>query len=256
VRALQTSPTEVSFTLFVVQGERVVLRAFMTADPSKLSMAQRQLGLLRIISRWVERDAQVGTHDMGAPPRTVDQLYAECGRLIEQGEAPPRLYFNPEGLLMQCGYPPEECSDCESASVMSISRFSVRREVPRRIPAAWLCEAETGPVAPGTALPFLPSEYTCVAAALPSPPRPPPASPSDMQDICMIDPQACPTLSTVLAQWIQMRPTACSAWPERSPSALEVGKVDPLADWVFPFSESADIECVGGTRLRRIGPTP
>ncbi len=255
VRARQTSLNEVAFTLFVVKGERVVLRALMTADPSKLSRSRRQLAQLRVTSRWVERNGLVGRHEQGAPAKTVDQLYAECDRLIDREATPPRLYFDPEGLLMQCGYPPEECSDCESASVLSISRFSVRNEAPRRIPAAWLCEAETGVVLPGSDLPLLPDETSCVAAALPTPPRPPREPAEGLGDICVIDPNACPQPVLGLATWLQIRPAICPSWPEHAPRALEVGKSDPLADWTFPFSSNEDVECgASGMRLKHIRP--
>ncbi len=253
-RAVQTSPSQVGFTLFVVQGGRVAVRAFMTADPRKLSVGAGRAGPPHVTSRWVEHGAQVGAHEEGAPAKTVDQLYAECSRLIEQGDPLPRLYFEAGGLLMQCGVPAEECSSCESASMLWVSRYSLR-EVPPGDPAAWLCETESALIAPGNQSPFLASEYVCAAAEPPRPPGPPLESTADSGAICATDPNACAPPRPAAA-WLQESPDTCPSGPEHTPLALDVGKSDPLAEWRFPFSSSPQIECSGGLRLRNIRPDP
>lgn len=278
VRAAQSSPTEVHFTLLEVEAERVVLRALLVADPNQLRSYSRRANEPRsITSRWVERGAALGTHDDGAPAKTIDQLYADCEQLLRRSEAVvPRLYFHPDGLLMQCGYLPSECGDCPSISMSSVSQFSVRSEVPRDDAAAWLCETETGPVPPGAISPFMSSDFACFAGVQPTPRAAPPAiAPvvpescgDDVLDcpqpdkgvgnVCAIDPKACPPPETGfgVAYWTQVYPNFCTSWQAHSPRPLEVGKSDPLGEWTFPFGSSVGVECSGGVRLRRIRPTP
>jgi hypothetical protein len=274
VRATQLSPVEVHFTLLEVEAERVVLRALLVANPNELRWFPRRANEPRAItSRWIERGATLGTHDEGAPLKTVDQLYADCERLVRDAESLlPRLYFHPDGLLMQCGYPPGKFADRGSASMLSISRFSVKSELLHDDAAAWLCETELGPVPPGTVLPFLPPDYACFAAVYPTPRAPPPVSPpvapeacedpldcpppeaASVGNICAIDPEACPPPEAGfgVAHWTRVYPSFCTAWPDHSPRALEVGKSDPLHEWTFPFGSSYGVECSGGVGLRRI----
>lgn len=255
VRAEQVSPVEVHFTLFEVEAEQIVLRALLSADPSQLSSFPRRTGEPRpIVSRWIERGAALGSHDDGAPLQTFGQQYAECERLVlEAGSRLPRLYFHPDGLLMHCGYPPTECANCTSASMLAISRFSVRSELPSDNAAAWLCETESGPVPPGTISPFMPADFACFAGVHPTRKRAPDTE-TTAGDICSIDPAACPPppAGFGVAYWNQVRPMICSGWPTHTPRALEVGKTDPLGEWTFPVSSSAGVECSGGVGLRRV----
>jgi hypothetical protein len=274
------SPVEVHFTLLEVEAERVVLRALPVANPTELRWFTRRANEPRAItSRWIERGATLGTHDEGAPPKTVDELYADCERLVRSAESVlPRLYFHPDGLLMQCGYPPGKFASRGSVSMLSISRFSVKSELPHDDAAAWLCETETGPVPPGAVSPFLPSEYACFAAVHPTPraappPVSPPVAPEACDDdplncspssevpvgnICTIDPKACPPPDAGFgcAFWTQVYPSSCTPWLAHSPRALEVGKSDPLGEWTFPYGSSSGVECLGAPELRRIRVVP
>ena len=258
LRAEQQSPEQVTFTLLEVQAERVVLRALLTADPRKLRLHGALHAQRSFHSRWIERGNDVGRHAEGAAVKTVDELYRDCASLLQDEHSSlPRLYFHPDGLLMQCGYPPSECDDCASASIQSVARFSVSAESPKDDAAAWLCETELGPVAPGTLLPLLPDNYACYARYLP-PPRPvTPAEQGQAQDICIIDPSACapPPEALVGAYITQARPAICGGGPERDALPLEVGKSEPRVDWVFPFWRGGgEVECACGTFSRRIRP--
>jgi hypothetical protein len=291
VRSRQASASEVSFTVLAVRGERVVLRALLSADPRQLSSIPRRAGQRRpIVAQWVERGAAIGTHSDAAPAKTIDQLYAQCGQLIAQAETtPPRLYFHPNGLLMQCGYPPAECRHCPSLSVSAVSRFLVDQEPARESEArassnaftgpisslgaaAWLCETETGPVPPGSELPFFPTEWACFAPEYPvslqlesqlaqsqlaqEATADNPGTPA--LDPCSVDPAACapPYAGYGVAHLLLVFPQICPTGVERAPSALEVGKSDPLRVWTFPFNEGGSAECDGRTFLRAIWPQP
>lgn len=279
VRGRQESASEVSFTVLQVRGERVVLRALLSADPRRLSSFTRRAGQIpAMASQWVERGAAIGTHAGAAPAKTIDELYAQCSQLIaESGASPPRLYFHPNGILMQCGHSLDDCADCPSASISSVSKFLVDEELPRDDAAAWLCETETGPVPPAGSLPFLPPDFACFAAELPPARRsvaegtgaaeadrrcsaePDGCAPQSLtRDICAIDPAACPPPEAGFgkAHLVLVRPQICATGAEHVPGALEVGKSDPLSVWTFPFQTAPSIECSGGRFLRRIAPQP
>jgi hypothetical protein len=80
-------------------------------------------------------------------------------------------------------------------------------------------------VPPGSELPFFPPEWACYAP-----------EENGVAHLLLVFPQVCPTIA------------------ERAPSALEVGKSDPLRVWTFPFNEGASVECDGRSFLRAIGP--
>lgn len=138
VRALQISTEEVEFTAFSVENGRVILRPLLTADPRRLRMNRaRQAERYSVATRWIERGADVGARDEGAPALTVDALYEKCAALLAQhAQGAPRLYFHPDGLLMSCGYP-----DGESVSIQSLSRYPL---FPQVDPADQLCSEPWG----------------------------------------------------------------------------------------------------------------
>ena len=82
-------------------------------DPARLEGAPAKGATWRSFeSHWVERNADVGKLEGGATPRSVDGLYDDCANLILQHpSAPMRLFFHPEGVLMQCGFAAEDCSN-------------------------------------------------------------------------------------------------------------------------------------------------
>jgi hypothetical protein len=271
VRARQISDARVELTLFVVgsasereperEPERVLTRALVSADPNHLdSHAGAKQEQLR--SEWVERSTAIGAHAAGAPARTVDELYDDCARLLAaHRELEPHLYFHPNGVLMHCGFTVEQCRNCPEISIESFSHYSFDWEWPHADPAKWVCGTRWGVFAPGTELPELSSAIQCAASYLPLLPRPrtpPPAEGAGLQDICEIDPIACPPAHTDGAAFWGQILTPCPQWPARAPNPLEIGKPAPRTTWSFPFSNGADgIEC--GDKLgevqHRVSPT-
>ncbi|HEX2671848.1 MAG TPA: hypothetical protein VHM25_13290 [Polyangiaceae bacterium] len=87
VRAHQSAQDRVEFTLFVVgTDDHVALRALISIDPARLVGAPLSKGATwrSFESHWVERNADVGKHEGGAAPRSVDGLYDDCATLIRQ----------------------------------------------------------------------------------------------------------------------------------------------------------------------------
>ena len=277
VRARQSGDRRVEFTLFVVgsrreaEPERVLLRALVSGDPEHLDSYRQRAPAPPLRSEWLERGGAVGSHREGAAPRTVDELYDDCARLLRaHPELSPHLYFHPNGVLMHCGFAARECGNCPEISIESFSHYSFDWEWPHDDPAKWVCGASWGVFAPDTELPELSSADQCAPSYLPPPPRPPAPTPivnegevegtgAGLQDICEIDPKACPAQlehTDGRAFW-GMLLVPCAAYPARPPSALEIGKALPLATWSFPFSLPGDgIECGDsiGTVQRRYTP--
>ncbi|HYP98055.1 MAG TPA: hypothetical protein VER96_05240 [Polyangiaceae bacterium] len=229
VRARQLAKDRVEFTLFVVSpDDRVVLRALISTDPAQLKgepMGKRD-HWRSFESHWVERGADVGKHDGGAPPRTVDALYDDCAKLIrEHPSAPARLFFHPDGVLMQCGFAPEDCSDCGEVSVQSYSHFAVDARILSDEPAKWVCSTAWGVYLPGSIVPELQHWLACAATA-----RAPHPVHTDPNDLCTIDPAACPDLQPDGDSYWQFSGNGCWVAPEHAPGPLEVGKPDLQPD--------------------------
>lgn len=63
---------------------------------------------------WVETGDEIGKHDEGNEPLTIDQLYGLCiGKYLKVDEENNTLYFysNDEGVITTCGYYPHGCAD-------------------------------------------------------------------------------------------------------------------------------------------------
>ncbi len=269
VRARQTSSSRLELTLVAVDASeaadsgRVAVRAFVTADPEQLN-AHAGAKAQRLRSEWVERGAALGSHETGAPARTVDQLYDDCAALLSaHASLAPHLYFHPNGVLMHCGFTREECGDCQEISVESVSHYSFDWEWPREDPAKWVCGTPWGVFAPGTEIPELGSSDQCMASYAPRTSLPPSlvsATGAGLGDICAVDRAACPELaehSDGQAYWGWLN-VPCTSNPARSPTALELGKAAPFATWAFPFFAAYGVECGDSANVpveRRITPT-
>jgi hypothetical protein len=249
VRARQRAKDRVDFTLLVVRTDtgrdRVSLRALLSADPSQLVSLKTKPGA--VSSRWLEREAQVGQHEDAFPPRSIDQLYDDCAGLIRaHPTVPARLYFHPNGILMQCGFARAECDDCGEVSVQSFSHFPLGDEFLPDAPAQWLCSAEWGLFPPGSDVPELGSLGLCYSSQGPPPKRQPSAESevgTGLGDICMIDRAACPQLhDDGISHWAR-RPGSCPVYPERPPLPLEVGTPDPLGLLTFQLQLPMGSDC-------------
>ena len=104
----------VSFTGFgwectvVIRGGKVAERRYRTSQ-------RAQPGPAPADTSWVERGEELGTHPEGVPPRTLDELYDEAARLLDQPAKAlkPRWVYreNDAGLLLACGWVDEMIMD-------------------------------------------------------------------------------------------------------------------------------------------------
>ena len=226
VRAQQLAKDHSEFTLFVVSADdRVILRALISTDPARLDHAHLKPTTWRSFeSHWVERNADVGKHEGGAAPRSVDGLYDECAKLIRQHpSAPVRLFFHPDGVLMQCGFAAEDCSGCGEVSVQSFTHFAVDARILSDDPAKWVCAANWGVFLPGSEVPELQYWLSCTATA--RAPHP----------LTCSDPGWCADLQPDGDSSWQLFGNACWVGPDHMPGPLEVGKPEPHGRWGFKF---------------------
>ena len=250
VRAHQLAKDRVEFTLFMVDAQdRVGLRALISTDPARIERAPlwKRSTWRSFESRWVERGPDVGKHPDGAVARSIDGLYDDCATLIRQHPSVPvRLYFHPDGVLMQCGFAAADCSGCGEVSVQAYSHFPIDAAILSDDPAKWVCSAGWGAVLPDSPVPLVGDLMTCTASA-----RAPHARPiastthpgAGSEDICRIDPAACPDLYPDGDSFWNPRPTVCARYPEHDPGPLDTGKAEPRGPWQFKFTKPYAIEC-------------
>jgi hypothetical protein len=285
VRAFQTDSDRVEFTIVAVENDRVVVRAMIDSHPRLLDRIRDSDPVPR--SLWVERGAEVGKNEEGAPALTIDELYAACESRVlgRHPELNARLYFHPNGLLMQCGFAAGQCDDCPTVSIQSVSRYSVAHEPTWLTPDRWVCGSDWGMFPPGAEDPLGKIGEECKPALVPAPPKQEPPKTTSvpntesfdseadevlfaglddgragLQDICKIDPAACPGIpcrgDCMLAKWTQWQVGSGMSGPARKPTFLEVGKRLPYGDWAFPFVSGYDLESGGPHRyFRHVRPT-
>lgn len=95
-----------STTTLTVQGNEVVTRAYESSYTSDEGE--------EITESWTEEGAAVGSHEAGAEPLTIDELYLECREdVLTQNAAENEFYleFRNEGVLSSCYYRPLNCQD-------------------------------------------------------------------------------------------------------------------------------------------------
>jgi hypothetical protein len=173
---------------------------------------------------WVEQGKDVGRHGAGAPPLSIDALYDVCETLLSHQSGPmPRLYFDPQGLLMSCGYTPDECPGCAAVSILSWSQNPIHfgRDAAQRV-----CTDAHGVFPPLARFEFIwATGFDCA-------PRADPASQhaseealevgaTDLVDICNIDPTAwVGDLSLASSRWaISLTPADLNTVSSHSGSA-------------------------------------
>ena len=96
-----------SITTLTVQGEQVVVRAYE-------AYSYNDKGDKEVTETWTEVDAAVGSHEAGAEPHTIAELYAVCRNgVLTQNPSENELYleFRDDGVLKTCGYVPKNCAD-------------------------------------------------------------------------------------------------------------------------------------------------
>lgn len=91
-----------------VENGIVVMRKFEQFETDS------ETGLRTRISGYTEKGSGIGHNERGAPPFTIDELYATCARdyLIADTESNTLLFSTDSGGLMTaCGYIPHGCLD-------------------------------------------------------------------------------------------------------------------------------------------------
>jgi hypothetical protein len=242
VRAFQRSREQVEFTALSVEDGKVVLRALLVADPTRLSHNYAGVaGRYSVTTSWIESGVQVGSRDDGAPALTIEALHDRCeSLLVSEARVLPRLYFHPDGVLMSCGYLAGECEDCANVSIQSFSRYPLFSRVE---PALQLCTEPWG-LFPPLANSFLTETgqlcQPAVDAVFREPRRALEPGEEELVDICEIDPLACPRLDKPRsAGWMILPALGLESRMSnraRAPVFLDFGKRTPLTEWSFPFT--------------------
>lgn len=92
-----------SITTLDVRDDEVVKRTHEARDPEG-----------KVTESWTEEGVELGSHEGGAPLRTVEALYAVCGDEVltqDRTENDIFLEFHDDGVLKQCEYFPKNCAD-------------------------------------------------------------------------------------------------------------------------------------------------
>lgn len=66
-----------------------------------------------VTESWTERGEALGSHEHGAPLRTVEELYAACrNEVLTQNRSENTIYleFGDDGVLEYCQYVPKNCA--------------------------------------------------------------------------------------------------------------------------------------------------
>ncbi len=95
-----------STTTLTVQDNVVVTRAY---ESSYINDEGEE-----ITESWTEEGAAVGSHEAGAKPRTIDELYTECRENVLTQDATENefyLSFHDDGVLEACYYRSKNCAD-------------------------------------------------------------------------------------------------------------------------------------------------
>ncbi len=197
LRARQVSADEVQFTLLIVEQDRVVQRALLSARPDESGLGElhdEKYGSAPALLWW-ERGKEVGKHADGAPPLIVDQLYDVCREQVLDArlELEPRLYFRFDGFLQHCGFLVDDCPDCPVASIQSLGSFTPRL---RKEPKDGVCNDRPGLVVAGDhwigALPC--GGCTCSEHLRGS--EQPSSEEGELENLCKVDPAACDALES------------------------------------------------------------
>lgn len=63
--------------------------------------------------QWIENKSEIGTHENGAKPMTLDEVYnkAQQDWLIERGNTKIHFEKNNNGMISVCGYTQNNCTD-------------------------------------------------------------------------------------------------------------------------------------------------
>jgi hypothetical protein len=83
--------------------------------------------------KWTEKGEHLGSHNEGAPPKTLDDLYKEAQKVLETKLSPTqRLYvsFDKQGLLESCFYVDTRIAD--DAPRKGVAIGNIKLEFPQK----------------------------------------------------------------------------------------------------------------------------
>lgn len=95
-------------TLISVRGGIIIARHYVAKMPKNDGTNQ-----FTVVEEWQEGAAQVGTHQKGATPQTLDEVYAlaKTDWLLKRDKAKNYFETNNNGMISSCGYTQELCAD-------------------------------------------------------------------------------------------------------------------------------------------------
>lgn len=97
-----------SITKLKVINGKVFSRSYKFLKPNP------NTGELYVSNSYIEKKDDIGKHEDGALPKTIDQLYASCiSEYIIADTSENYVYFetNKSGIINLCGFVPKECVD-------------------------------------------------------------------------------------------------------------------------------------------------
>lgn len=108
-------------TTLTVQNEMVIARAY------EAYQSDGNTGETETTESWTEEGAEVGSHEAGADPVTIDALYSRCqNEILTQNTLANDIYleFRDDGMLYYCQYAPKSCvDDCSTGVIIDRLEF-------------------------------------------------------------------------------------------------------------------------------------
>ncbi len=83
---------------------------------------------------WTERGEALGQHREGVPPRTMDEIYDEAARVLQQPPMRPARWLYQEdgaGLLLVCGWMDEMIADDAPLNGIRLAEIHMRGPDPK-----------------------------------------------------------------------------------------------------------------------------
>ena len=98
-----SSETRISVREGKVVGRNFILR----------HLASDRVSGYDILEEWYENEAQINTHENGAPPITLDEVYSKARSkwLIKRQNTETYFEANNNGMISTCGYRDRDCAD-------------------------------------------------------------------------------------------------------------------------------------------------
>ena len=115
-------------TKVTVEKGKVTQREFIIIGIPKMPVPPKQQPK-EVKPLWIEQGKEVGDHKRGAKPKTIDTLYAEARKILQQPLQPhEKRYFalNPQGLLRDCFIIDTRVADDAATKGVRITSISLK----------------------------------------------------------------------------------------------------------------------------------